>query len=194
VPVEALALKFPVPGKDATSVFVPVVVGVRGQLPVLTPPAPVVRAPVQVSALRPVPSLTVTLPDGATAVPDVFVTLKFAVTGWPTNPLAALVEVIVVDVFAAVTVTVSEQKLFARLLSPTLLFGSTSQVPPVSGFANVPAALGVAVNWTVKLPPAGILTSCPLPICTQVIVLLVIEQPIWLLFVIPAKLLVMGAP
>jgi hypothetical protein len=191
VPVELLALKFALVGKEATTVLVPVVVGVRLQLPVLAPPAPGVNAPEQVS---PVPSLTVTVPVGATAVPDVFVTLKFTVTACPSNPLAALVEVIVVDVFAALTVTVSEQKLFARLLSPTLLFWSASQVPPVSGFANVPAALGVAVNWTVKLPPAAILTNCPFPICTQVSVLLVIEQPIWLLFVIPKKLPVAGAP
>jgi hypothetical protein len=156
-----LALKFELAGNDATSVFVPVVVGVRPQLPVLTPAAPVVNVPEQMS---PTPSLTLTVPVGATPVPEVFATLKFTVTGCPTNPFVALVEVIVVDVFAAVTVTVSEQKLFVRLLSPTLLFGSTSQIPPEAGLAKVPAALGVAVICTVKLPPAAMLTNCPLPL------------------------------
>jgi hypothetical protein len=103
VPVELLALKSAPAGKEATSVFVPVVVGVRLQLPVLDPPAPAVSVPEQLS---PVPSLTVTVPVGA-AVPEVFVTVKFTPTGCPTKPLAALVEVIVVDVFAALTVSVA---------------------------------------------------------------------------------------
>jgi hypothetical protein len=155
VPVELLALKFALAGYDATSVFVPVVTGVRAQLPVLTPPAPAVSPPEQES---PVPSLTLTVPVGATAVPEVLVTLKFTVTGCPANPLDALVEVMVVEVFAAVTVTVSEQESFAVLLSETALFGFTRQVPPV-GFTKVPAALGVAVNCTVKLVPLGIVTG-----------------------------------
>src|SRR5690349_7475159 len=104
VPVELLALKSALAGKEATSVFVPVVVGVRLQLPVLDPPAPAVSVPEQLS---PVPSLTVTVPVGATAVPEVFVTVKLTATGCPRKPLVALVEVIVVDVFAALTVSVA---------------------------------------------------------------------------------------
>jgi len=160
--LELLALKFVLAGNDATSVFVPVVFGVRLQVPVLVPPKPAVSTPAQES---PVPSLTVTVPVGATALPEILATVKFTVTGWPVVPLALFAGlVIVVEVLAAEVVTVSEQKLFARLISPTLLFGSTSHVPPEVGLTNVPAVVGVAVNWTVKLPPAAMLTSCPLPI------------------------------
>jgi hypothetical protein len=148
---------------------------------------------VQLSAV--VPSLTVTVPVGATPVPEVFFTWKLIVTGCPTSPLVAgIVDVMVVDVFAAATVTVSAQELFPVLLSPTLLLGSTLQVPPEEGLANVPAALGVAVNDTVKLPPAAMLTKLPLPLCTQTRTLAVIVHPIWLLLVMPVRFPTVGAP
>lgn len=118
MPVELLALKFALAGKEATSVLIPVVVGVRLQLPVLEAPAPSVSASEHVSPLG--PSLTVTVPVGATAVPEVFVTVKFTVTGCPTKPLVALVEVIVVDVFAAVTDSDAVPVLVACTLSDGL--------------------------------------------------------------------------
>jgi hypothetical protein len=79
-------------------------VGVKAQLPVLEAPEAVRLEVVQVS---PVPSLTVTVPDGATVAPmDVFVTVKLTVTACPTTalPLVGLSEVMVVEVLAAVTV------------------------------------------------------------------------------------------
>jgi hypothetical protein len=184
VPAELLVLKFALAGKEATRVFVPVVVGVRLQLPVLDPPAPAVSAPEQLS---PVPSLTVTVPVGATAAPEVFATVKFTVTGCPTNPLVALVDVIVVDVFAAITPTVSLHELFVSFDSLTTLFGSTAQIPAV-GFAKVPAELGVAVNCTVKLVPLGMVTGCPADIHESA--LPVMPQVIWLELTMLGEMLV----
>jgi hypothetical protein len=167
VPEELLALKLVLAGYEATRVFVPVVVGVKLQVPVLTPPAPAVSAPWQES---PVPSLTVTVPVGATALPEVFATVKFTATGWSAIPLELFAGlVMVVEVFAAVTVTVSEQALFAVLFSVTTLLGFTRQVPPV-GLTKVPAALGVAVNCTVKLVPLGMVTGWPAAMHESVLV------------------------
>jgi hypothetical protein len=132
---------------------------------------------------------------GAAPVPEVFFTWKFTETGCPTRPLVAgSVEVMVVDVFAAVTVTESAHELFVVLLSPTLLLGLTLQVPLDKGLANTPAALGVAVNDTVKLPFAAILTKLPLPICTQTRTLAVIVHPIWLLLLMPVRFPTVGTP
>src|SRR5437660_1089360 len=50
----------------------------------------------------------------------------------------------------AVTVTASAKVLLLSLLSIMTLLGSTAALPPLRGLANVPAALGVAVNTRSK--------------------------------------------
>ena len=87
----------------------------------------------------PLAKLAVELPAFATRI----VQLKLV-------PAVAVPEVLLVLVAvrsgAADTVTVFEQLLLASLLSTTLLFGSTAQVPPVRGFVYVPTAVGGIAN------------------------------------------------
>src|SRR5215467_947116 len=74
----------------------------------------------------------------------------------------------------ATTVTVLLQPLLVSSISTTLLLGSTEQLPPV-GLANVPTALGVAVNFTPNVPVVPpIVTAAPLAV--QVNVLLAMLQ------------------
>src|SRR5713226_10642180 len=78
-------------------------------------------------------------------------------------PLTLLVLVAVRS--APVTVTVSLQLLFPSLASRMLLLGSTEQEPLARGLANVPAALGVAVNCTLNVPVvAPMVTGAPLAV------------------------------
>ena len=93
----------------------------------------------------------------------------------------------------ATTVTLSLHELFASLLSATLLLGSTAQVPLGRGLANIPAALGVAVTCTVKVPVvAPIVTVCPEAM--QVRVLLVMPQLMFWLLVMFVGLTTLGVP
>jgi len=64
--------------------------------------------------------------------------------------------------------TVSAQLLLVSLLSMITLLGSTEQPPPLRGFANVPAAVGVAVNDMSNEPPAAIVALLPKPETGQV--------------------------
>lgn len=98
--------------------MLPVLVGVNWQLPVLDAPDAV---RLELLQLSPVPSLTVTVPAGATAAPvAVLVTVKFTVTGWPTVPFAGFSELIAVEVVAALTLTfvAVEVSLEACVVSP----------------------------------------------------------------------------
>src|SRR4051794_37419168 len=54
--------------------------------------------------------------------------------------------------------TVSEHVLLLLLASTRALFGSTTQVLPVRGFANTPGADAVAVTVTWRLAAPGIVT------------------------------------
>src|SRR5262245_54229858 len=101
------------------------------------------------------------------------------------------------SVFVAVrsgelAVTVSLQPLFPSLLSVTLLLGSTEQVPAARGLANVPVALGVAVNCTSKEPGLAIVTVAPLAV--QVRLLLAMLQLMLPLLVMPLGLATLAAP
>src|SRR3972149_6974888 len=65
----------------------------------------------------------------------------------------------------AVTVTLLLHVLLPSLLSGTLLLGSTVQLPPPRGLANVPIALGVASSCTSNAPPGASVTA---PLAVQI--------------------------
>src|SRR5262249_33081400 len=75
----------------------------------------------------------------------------------------------------ATTVTVLLQLLLVSSCSRITLLGSTEQEPPPRGLANVPIALGVAVNCTPNVPVLPPMVTDP-PLAVQVRSLLVMLQ------------------
>src|SRR5215212_4153196 len=130
------------------------------------PPATV---PVQLST----PSLTWTLPVGVP--PPVGTTVKSTDTACPPADGSGSSDVIVVVVSALATATLLLQPLLLSLLSALLLFGSTPQLPPLRGFVNVTALVGVAVKTTSNEPLIVPRVTAP-PFAVQVRSLLAMAQ------------------
>src|SRR5262245_15404388 len=92
-------------------------------------------------------SLRMVWPELKTAGPfPVLATVTVQVQGIVATPLPLTLFVLVAVRSGAVTVTVLLHVLLPSLLSVLLLLGSTAQVPAARGLANVPMALGVALN------------------------------------------------
>jgi hypothetical protein len=97
-----------------------------------------------------------TVPVG---VPAPLVTVAVNVTDWPNaDGLSEAPTTVVVGELGTVTVTESEHVLLLSLVSGMTFCGSTAQLPPARGFANVPPAVGVAENFTPKLAPGARVT------------------------------------
>src|SRR5262249_7254384 len=123
-------------------------------------------------------SLRMVWPELNVAGPlPVLLTVMAQVQEFPivTVPLALFALVAVRS--GAVTVTVSLHALLASLLSVMLLLGSTAQEPIARGLANVPVALGVALNCTPNVPVVAPITTDP-PMAWQVRLLLAMLQEI----------------
>ena len=139
-------------------------------------------------------SLKMVWPELKTAGPfPVLGTAMDQVQGVETPVVPLTLFVLVAVRSGAVTVTVLLQALLLSLLSVTLLLGSTEQEPIARGLANVPIALGVALNCTPKAPVVAAITTDP-PLAVQVRSELVMLQLIVPLPVIPLEPTMLVAP
>src|SRR5581483_8577770 len=128
-----------------------------------------------------VPPLPLTVALSCTVLP--------AVTAITTPCTPLWISVLIVGA-KLLTVTVLPQLLFCSLLSVTLLFGSTAQVPSTRGLVSEPEAVAVTVNCAPKVPPTATTTVPPLAV--QVSVLLAIAQLI--VPVMPLAFTTLAAP